>query len=387
MSELTPEDVRRYDRHIILPQAGMEGQRKLKRSKVLIAGAGGLGSPLGLYLAAAGVGKIGIADFDAVELSNLQRQVLYSTDAVGKSKVDAAKKRLSELNPSIEIEAVHARLDSKNALDIIREYDIVADGTDNFNARYLLNDACVLLGKPDVYGSVFQFEGQVAVFWARRGPCYRCLHPEPPPPGLIRSCADGGVLGVLPGAIGALQAAEVLKLILGVGEPLVGRLLLFDALSMDCRKLSLRKNPDCPVCGVRPSIVALADREGACAGRSPRQGPEPAGTVEISVEELKDRLDRGQPPCLLDVREPSEHQGFSLPNARLIPLDQLQRRVQELDPGSDIVVFCRSGVRSAQAVDFLRSKGFGKTVSLSGGTLAWAQAWKKGTMDATAHFL
>jgi molybdopterin/thiamine biosynthesis adenylyltransferase/rhodanese-related sulfurtransferase len=369
---LSNEEIMRYSRHLIMPEVGMEGQLKLKRAKVLCIGTGGLGAPLGLYLAAAGVGKIGLVDFDAVDLTNLQRQILFGTSDIGRPKIEAATDRLRNLNPDIEIDRFETRLRSENALDILKEYDIVVDGTDNFPTRYLVNDACVILGKPNVYGSIFRFEGQITVFGAPGGPCYRCLYPEPPPPGLVPSCAEGGVLGVLPGIVGAIQAAETLKLIISKGEPLIGRLLLFDALAMRFRELKLRKDPKCLVCGEHPTIKKLIDYDQFCGIRGEESVSPAQRTVpEIAPRELKSRLDRGDDLFILDVREPHEYQICNI-GGHLIPLGDLSRRVNELDSSREIVAHCRSGKRSAEAVEFLRSAGFRKVLNLKGGILAWS---------------
>ena len=369
---LSKEEITRYSRHLIMPEVGMDGQLKLKQAKVLCIGTGGLGAPLGLYLAAAGVGRIGLVDFDKVDLSNLQRQILFDTNDIGRPKIEAATNRLRNLNPDIQIDNFETRLTSENALDILKDYDIVVDGTDNFPTRYLVNDACVILGKPNVYGSIFRFEGQITIFGYPGGPCYRCLYPEPPPPGLVPSCAEGGVLGVLPGIVGAIQAAETLKLIIGKGEPLVGRLLLFDALAMRFRELKLRKNPECPVCGGHPTITKLIDYEEFCGIRGEESAsPAQTSVPEISPRELKTRLDRGDDLFILDVREPHEFQICNL-GGHLIPLGELSRRVNELDSSREIVAHCRSGKRSAEAVEFLRSAGFRKVLNLKGGILAWS---------------
>jgi len=368
---LSKEEVLRYSRHLIMPEVGMEGQLKLKAAKVLCIGTGGLGAPLGVYLAAAGVGRIGLVDFDTVDLTNLQRQILFSTSDVGRPKIEAAADRLRGLNPEIQIDTFETRLTSENALDLFKHYDLIVDGTDNFPTRYLVNDACVLLGKQNVYGSIFRFEGQVTVFGAPGGPCYRCLYPEPPPPGLVPSCAEGGVLGVLPGIVGSIQAAETLKLIIGKGEPLVGRLLLFDALAMRFRELKLRKNPECPVCGAHPTVTRLIDYAEFCGIRG-EEAPAPQTNVpEIAPRELKARLDRGDDIYILDVREPHEYQICNL-GGHLIPLGDLSRRVSELDSSREIVAHCRSGKRSAEAVEFLRKAGFRKVLNLKGGILAWS---------------
>jgi adenylyltransferase/sulfurtransferase len=369
---LSKEEIMRYSRHLIMPEVGMDGQLKLKQAKVLCIGTGGLGAPLGLYLAAAGVGRIGLVDFDSVDLTNLQRQILFGTDDIGRPKIEAATDRLRNLNPDIQIDRFETRLTSENALDILKNYDIVVDGTDNFPTRYLVNDACVILGKPNVYGSIFRFEGQITIFGAPGGPCYRCLYPEPPPPGLVPSCAEGGVLGVLPGLVGAIQAAETLKLIIGKGEPLIGRLLLFDALAMRFRELKLRKNPECPVCGEHPTITKLIDYAEFCGVRGEEAASTAQTTVpEIAPRELKSRLDRGDDLFILDVREPHEYQICNL-RGHLIPLGELSRRVNELDSSREIVAHCRSGKRSAEAVEFLRSAGFRKVLNLKGGILAWS---------------
>ncbi len=369
--QLSKEEILRYSRHLIMPEVGMDGQLKLKQSRVLLIGAGGLGAPLGLYLAAAGVGHLGIVDFDVVDFTNLQRQVTFSTSDIGRPKLDAAKDRLAGLNPAIEIRTYETRLTSSNALDLFRDYDIVVDGTDNFPARYLVNDACLLLGKRNVYGSIFRFEGQVSIFGAPDGPCYRCLYPEPPPPGLVPSCAEGGVLGVLPGIVGAIQAIEAIKLILGTGDPLIGRLLLFDALGMKFRELKLKKNPACPLCGTNPTITKLIDYEEFCGIRG-EEAPAAATTVpEITPRELKQRLDRGDDLFILDVREPHEYQICNL-NGYLLPLGDLPKRVHELDSSREIVAHCRSGKRSAEAAEFLRKAGFRKIWNLKGGILAWS---------------
>ena len=368
---LSKEEILRYSRHLIMPEVGMEGQLKLKNAKVLLIGTGGLGAPLGLYLAAAGVGKLGLVDFDVVDFTNLQRQVTFGTSDVGKHKSEAARARLSNLNPDIEIQSFETQLTSANALELFKDFDIIADGTDNFPTRYLVNDACILLGKPNVYGSIFRFEGQVTVFGMPDGPCYRCLYPEPPPPGLVPSCAEGGVLGVLPGIVGSIQAMETIKLILGSGDSLVGRLLLFDALGMKFRELKLRKNPDCPMCGRNRTIRQLIDYYEFCGVRG-EEAPAPDLNVpEITARELKARLDRGDDLYVLDVREPHEYQICNI-KGHLLPLGELPRRVHELDSSREIVAHCRSGKRSAEAVDFLRKAGFRKIHNLKGGILAWS---------------
>jgi sulfur-carrier protein adenylyltransferase/sulfurtransferase len=368
---LTNEEILRYSRHLIMPEVGMEGQLKLKKAKVLLIGTGGLGAPLGLYLAAAGVGKLGLVDFDVVDFTNLQRQVTFGTSDVGKAKSAAAQARLSNLNPDIQVEAFETKLTSENALELFKDFDIIVDGTDNFPTRYLVNDACVLLGKPNVYGSIFRFEGQVTIFGMPGGPCYRCLYPEPPPPGLVPSCAEGGVLGVLPGIVGSIQAMETIKLILGTGRNLTGRLLLFDALEMGFREFKLRKNPKCPMCGEHRTINKLIDYYEFCGVRG-EEAPAPDLKVpEITPRELKTRLDRGDDLFIVDVREPHEYQICNL-RGHLIPLGELPRRVHELDSSREIVAHCRSGKRSAEAVDFLRKAGFRKILNLKGGILAWS---------------
>jgi len=371
-AKLSNDEILRYSRHLIMPEVGMEGQLKLKQAKVLLIGAGGLGAPLGLYLAAAGVGKLGLVDFDVVDFTNLQRQIIHSTETVGQPKLQSAKNRLSGLNPHIEIETYETALSSKNALDLFRDYDIVADGTDNFPTRYLVNDACVLLGKPNVYGSIFRFEGQASVFATKEGPCYRCLYPEPPPPGLVPSCAEGGVLGILPGLIGVVQATEVVKLILGNGNSLAGRLLLYDALEMKFRELKLRKDPECPICGPNRTIHELIDYDQFC-GITPEPPPPPGLTeFELDPEDVKKKIDRKDDFFLLDVREPHEVQICTIPGSHLIPLGQVTARVNELNSADEIVVYCRSGKRSGQAVEFLKQAGFRKVKNMRGGILAWS---------------
>jgi adenylyltransferase/sulfurtransferase len=367
---LNNDEILRYSRHLIMPEVGMEGQQKLKAARVLCIGAGGLGSPLALYLAAAGVGTLGIVDFDVVDFTNLQRQIIHSTADVGRKKLDSAEEKLKAINPFVNVKKFETRLSSENALELFREFDIIADGTDNFPTRYLVNDACVLTGKPNVYGSIFRFEGQASVFATEQGPCYRCLYPEPPPPGLVPSCAEGGVLGILPGLVGVMQATEVIKLILGAGEPLIGRLLLIDALGMKFRELKLRKNPDCPACGKHPTITKLIDYNEFCGIRG-EEKPVETGIPEMQVEELKRRLDAGDDLFVLDVREPHEYQICNI-GGHLIPLGDLPKRVNELDSSREIVAHCRSGVRSAKAVGFLQQAGFKKVHNLAGGILAWA---------------
>jgi molybdopterin/thiamine biosynthesis adenylyltransferase/rhodanese-related sulfurtransferase len=369
--QLSREEVRRYGRHLIMPEVGLEGQKKLKASSVLLVGAGGLGSPMALYLAAAGVGRIGVVDFDVVDQSNLQRQILHGTADVGRPKLRSAAERIHSINPYVKVEPHEVQLTSANALEILKDYDVVADGTDNFPTRYLVNDACVLLHKPNVYGSIFRFDGQVSVFDADRGPCYRCLYAEPPPPGLVPSCAEGGVLGVLPGIIGTIQALETVKLLLGIGDSLIGRLLLFDALKLEFKELKLRKNPKCPICGTEPTIHELIDYEAFC-GITPVVSGNGHGEFEITVEELKARLDQKSDIYILDVREPHEYEIVNL-GGHLIPLNDLARRVNELDSSREIVVHCATGIRSAKAVRFLADMGFKKVKNLVGGIDAWAE--------------
>ncbi len=376
LPELSREEIERYSRHLIMPEVGMAGQRRMKRASVLMIGAGGLGSPLGLYLAAAGIGKIGIVDFDVVDHTNLQRQVLHGTKDVGRPKLDSARDRVHDVNPNVEVETHQVRLTSENALAVIEPYDVVVDGTDNFPTRYLTNDACVLLGKPNVYGSIFRFEGQVSVFDAKHGPCYRCLFREPPPPGMVPSCAEGGVLGVLPGIIGTLQALETIKLIIGEGDPLIGRLLLFDALAMQWRTLKLRKNPDCPVCGTNPTVTELIDYLAFCGVTAYEEGADEQDTQEvptISAGELNARLKRGDEIRLVDVRQEHEWEIVNLgpQGAELIPLDTLLERLSELDSADEIVLHCQGGSRSAKALRQLQEAGFRKVWNLRGGILAW----------------
>jgi len=371
LPELTKDDYKRYSRHLILPEVGVEGQQKLKAAKILCIGAGGLGSPVALYLAAAGVGTIGIVDFDVVDFSNLQRQILHGTPDVGRPKLDSARDKLLAINPNINVVTHNAALSSENALEIFAPYDIVVDGTDNFPTRYLVNDACVLLGKPNAYGSIFRFEGQASVFATKEGPCYRCLYPEPPPPGLVPSCAEGGVLGVLPGVIGCIQATETIKLIIGAGEPLIGRFLIFDALRMKFRELKLRKDPDCPVCGTHPTVTKLIDYEQFCGVPSATEAPMSGSTTEITAVDLKKRLDRGDKLTIVDVREPHEYQINRINGSLLIPLGDIPKRYVELDPNDELVMQCKVGGRSAKAADFLRSKGYNKVLNLTGGILDW----------------
>ena len=370
--DLTQDEIRRYSRHLIMPEVGVAGQGKLKAAKVLMIGTGGLGSPLGLYLAAAGIGQLGLVDFDVVDESNLHRQVLFGQGDVGRPKIEAAADRLRQINPLIELTPYETRLTSDNALELFEPYDLIVDGTDNFPTRYLVNDACVLTGKPNVYGSIFRFEGQVSVFWGARGPCYRCLFPEPPPPDLVPSCAEGGVLGVLPGIIGALQANEVIKLILGQGDSLVGRLVLFDALSMRFRELNLRKDPECPVCSEQPSQTELIDYEQFCG-----VGPEPEEEIpeglNVDVQTLKSWLDEGRRVTVLDVRNPEEFAIGRIEGSTLIPLHELPQRFREVDTGDPMVVHCHHGPRSTQATLFLRQQGMEKVWNLAGGIHAWSR--------------
>jgi adenylyltransferase/sulfurtransferase len=370
---LSPQEAARYSRHLIMPEVGMEGQKRLKAGSVLLIGAGGLGSPLGLYLAAAGVGRIGMVDFDVVDFSNLQRQVLHGTPDVGRPKLQSAKDRLQAINPEVRIDLHETRLTSANALSLFEPYDLIIDGTDNFPTRYLVNDACVLLKKPNVYGSIFRFDGQASVFYPGRGPCYRCLYPEPPPPGEVPSCAEGGVLGILPGLIGCIQATEAVKLLLGQGTPLIGRLLLYDALQMSFREFKVRRNPKCPVCGEHPTVTKLIDYEQFCGVRGQETpAPATASRDDITVEELKQRLDRGDNVFVLDVRNPEEIQICRLSGSTVIPLPTLSQRFGELDRDREIIVHCKSGVRSQKAIHFLRQQGFANLKNLTGGILAWA---------------
>jgi sulfur-carrier protein adenylyltransferase/sulfurtransferase len=371
---LSPNEVTRYSRHLILPEVGLDGQKRLKASSVLLIGAGGLGSPLALYLAAAGIGRIGLVDFDVVDFSNLQRQVLHGTPDVGRPKLHSARDRILAINPEVRVDLYEARLTSANAFDIFKPYDVIIDGTDNFPTRYLTNDACVLLKKPNVYGSIFRFDGQASVFFPPHGPCYRCLYPEPPPPGEVPSCAEGGVLGILPGVVGVIQATEAVKLILGNGSPLIGRLLHYDALNMTFREFRVRRNQKCPVCGDNPTVTQLIDYEQFCGVRGePGASATGASDGELTVEELKRRIDRGEDLFILDVRNPPEYQIGRIPGSTLIPLPDLPQRVRELDPGREIVVHCKSGMRSAKAIQFLREQGFKKLRNLTGGIQAWSE--------------
>jgi adenylyltransferase/sulfurtransferase len=370
---LSKDEILRYSRHLIIPEVGVEGQQKLKAAKVLLIGAGGLGAPLGLYLSAAGIGNIGLVDFDVVDFTNLQRQVIHATQDVGKKKLDSAAEKMQAINPHVKITRHEVALSSENALDILKDYDYVVDGTDNFPTRYLVNDACVLLHKPNIYGSIFRFEGQATVFAYEGGPCYRCLYPEPPPPGLVPSCAEGGVLGILPGTIGLIQATETVKLILGIGEPLVGRLLLYDALGMRFRELKLRRNPECPVCGDHPTVTKLIDYQQFCG--VPKAQPVQETKVnegEIDVTEVKAKLDRGDNFVLIDVREPHEHRICNIPAAKLIPLGEFAKHLGEFDPAADIVIHCKSGMRSAKACGIMRQAGFQNVRNMVGGILAWS---------------
>jgi molybdopterin/thiamine biosynthesis adenylyltransferase/rhodanese-related sulfurtransferase len=369
-STLNQDDIRRYSRHLVMPEVGHEGQEKLKAARVLVVGAGGLGSPVAMYLAAAGVGKLGLVDFDRVEESNLQRQILYGQSDVGRPKLEVASARLQEINPLIEIETHPSRIESSNAMSLLGQYDLVVDGSDNFPTRYLVNDACVLAGKPNVYGSIFRFEGQISVFWGARGPCYRCLFPEPPPPGLVPSCAEGGVLGVLPGIVGSLQANEAIKLILGVGDPLVGRLVILDALSVQFREMRLKKSADCPVCSAQPTVTELIDYEVFCGLK---QVESEADEINVTVSQLQDRKRQGRDPLMLDVRTPREWEVCRLEGAQLIPLHELGHRWQEIPTDREIVVYCHHGHRSARAVDFLRRVGLEQVRNLTGGIDAWSR--------------
>ena len=374
-AKLTNDEVQRYSRHLIMPEVGVDGQLKLKAGSVLCIGAGGLGSPAALYLAAAGVGRIGIVDFDVVDFSNLQRQVIHGTADVGRSKLASAKDRLHDLNPLITIDTYETALSSRNALDLFKPYDIILDGTDNFPTRYLVNDACVILGKPNTYGSIFRFEGQASVFATKNGPCYRCLYPEPPPPGLVPSCAEGGVLGVLPGIIGTIQATEAVKLIMGIGEPLIGRFLIYDALRMKFRELKLKKDPECPVCGTHPTVTALIDYEQFC-GVAPAAEPvmtaHDSNETEIDVHELKRKMEARENFFLLDVREPNEYQIGKIPGSTLIPLGDVPQRYQEIPKDREVIVQCKMGGRSAKAAAFLRQQGFTNVKNLKGGILDWS---------------
>ena len=371
---LTQDEILRYSRHLIMPEVGVEGQEKLKAAKVLLIGTGGLGSPAALYLAAAGVGTLGLVDFDKVDFSNLQRQIIHSTQSVNQPKVESAKRRLAEVNPNVKVVTYDEMLTRDNILRIFKDYEMVLDGTDNFQTRYLVNDACVFTKKPFVYGSIFRFDGQATVFYPGKGPCYRCLFAEPPPPGMVPSCAEGGVLGILPGVIGVIQATEVVKLILGKGEPLIGRLMLYDALKMSFREVKFRKNPKCPVCGENPTIKELIDYDAFCGlTRGEEKKAADTGVPEITAVELKKKMDRREKFMLIDVREPSEFKINQIPGAKLIPLGNIPARVHELDSADEIVVHCHFGGRSAKAVEFLQKAGFKKVKNLAGGIHAWSQ--------------
>jgi sulfur-carrier protein adenylyltransferase/sulfurtransferase len=369
----SPQEYQRYSRHLIMPEVGLDGQKRLKAGRVLLIGAGGLGSPLALYLAAAGVGRLGLVDFDVVDFSNLHRQILHGTADVGRPKLHSARDRIQAVNPEVQLDLYETRISRENAFQIFEPYDIVIDGTDNFATRYLVNDACVLLRKPNVYGSIFRFDGQASVFYPGLGPCYRCLYPEPPPPGEVPSCAEGGVLGILPGLIGCIQATECVKLLLGQGEPLIGRLMLYDALKMNFQVFKVRRNPKCPICGDQPTITSLIDYEQFCGMRG-QETPPPASETssDITVDELKQRLDRREEVFILDVRNPEEYQLCRITGSTLIPLPSLNTRVQELDPEREMVVHCKSGMRSQKAIAFLRQQGFRKLRNLKGGIMAWA---------------
>jgi molybdopterin/thiamine biosynthesis adenylyltransferase/rhodanese-related sulfurtransferase len=374
LPNLSHEEILRYSRHLLIPEVGLEGQRKLLASSVLVIGTGGLGSPVALYLAAAGVGRIGLVDYDVVDYSNLQRQVIHGMSTLDQLKVESARQRMLDINPDIQVDLYNEPFTSENAMRIAEPYDLIIDGTDNFPTRYLTNDLCVLTGKPNVYGSIFRFEGQVSVFYAKEGPCYRCLFPEPPPPGLVPTCSDGGVLGVLPGVIGALQAAETLKVLLGIGETLAGRLLLFNALDLSFEFIKLRKNPQCKVCGTNPTITDLIDYDAFCGIPGIDHPPALAGEgFELSPPELAAHLQRGDELVLIDVREPHELEISHLPTARLIPLGELPSRLAELDKNAEIVLFCRTGTRSTRALEMLVAAGFNRVSHLSGGINAWAR--------------
>ena len=370
-SPLTPEQIKRYARHLIMPEVAMQGQARLKASRVLCIGAGGLGSPLALYLAAAGVGTLGLVDFDVVDLSNLQRQIIHATADVGRPKIDSAQEKLQALNPDLVVQRFEFPINSENALEIFDDFDVIVDGTDNFPTRYLVNDACVLLGKPNVYGSIFRFDGQASVFFPPHGPCYRCLYPEPPPPDLVPNCAEGGVLGILPGLIGVIQATETVKLILGIGKPLIGRLMLYDALDMSVREMKVRKNPKCPICGPNPTITGLIDYEEFCGVRGVETAPEVSTGGEITPLALKAAFDRGEAPFLLDVRNPEEIAICRISGSTVIPLPELPGRLGELDPSKPMLVHCKSGARSAKAITLLQAAGFRDLANLQGGILAW----------------
>lgn len=371
---LSQDEILRYSRHLIMPEVGMEGQEKLKKSSILLIGCGGLGSPLSMYLAAAGIGRLGLVDFDLTDFTNLQRQVAFSTSDVGRPKVEATRDRINQINPNVQVDTYREKLSSENVKKLFAPYDIIIDGTDNFPTRYLTNDACVFLKKPNVYGSIFRFEGQATVFWAEKGPCYRCLYPEPPPPGMVPSCAEGGVLGILPGTIGLIQATEAVKLILGKGEPLIGRLLLYNALDMRFREVKLQKDPECPVCGDRPTITDLIDYEQFCGiGLGQEEAKvETNGIPEITVKELKAKMDRKERFVLVDVREPHEYQIGRIPGSKLIPLGEITQRANEIDSTEEVILQCRSGARSAKALQQLRMLGYKRLKNLKGGILAWS---------------
>jgi sulfur-carrier protein adenylyltransferase/sulfurtransferase len=373
--QLSNEEIARYSRHLIMPEVALDGQKKLKSSRVLTIGAGGLGSPLALYLAAAGVGTLGLVDFDIVDESNLQRQIIHGTSDLGRPKMESARDRIQDINPNVSVEAFEEALSSENALEIFEDFDVIVDGTDNFPTRYLVNDASVLSGKPNVYGSIFRFEGQASVFYAKEGPCYRCLYPEPPPPGLVPSCAEGGVLGILPGAIGTIQATETVKLLLGIGEPLIGRLLLYDALGMSFREMKLRKNPNCPVCGENPTVTELIDYQEFCGIPQAQQAEDVDELPEIGVQDLKEKLEAGERVAVLDVREPHEYEVANLETqgAKLIPLGELPERLAELNQNDEIAVHCKTGGRSARAVKILQNAGFGNVYNVEGGISAWSE--------------
>ena len=370
--ELSNDEIARYSRHLIMPEVALDGQKKLKAAKVLTVGTGGLGSPLALYLAAAGIGTIGIVDFDVVDESNLQRQIIHGTSDVGRPKVESARDKILDINPNVEVRVHEEALTSENALEVFADYDVIVDGTDNFPTRYLVNDACVLLGKPNVYGSIFRFEGQASVFWAEEGPCYRCLYPEPPPPGLVPSCAEGGVLGILPGAIGVTQATETVKLILGIGEPLIGRLMLYDALGMIFREMKLRKDPNCPICSENPTVTELIDYEEFCGIPQANAAQQENGVPEITVQELKGKLDNGEDINVLDVREPHEYEVANI-GVKLVPLGELPRRLAEFDQNENFAIHCKTGGRSAKAVKLLQDAGFGNVYNVKGGITAWSE--------------
>ncbi|KAA6458701.1 molybdopterin-synthase adenylyltransferase MoeB [Acidobacteria bacterium AB60] len=374
LPELSTDELARYSRHLILPEVGMEGQQRLKAARVLCVGTGGLGSPLAFYLAAAGIGTLGLVDFDVVDASNLQRQIIHSTRDIGRKKLDSAAEKLTALNPALNVVKHETMLTSENALDILKDYDVVADGTDNFPTRYLVNDACVMLGIPNAYGSIFRFEGQASVFATKEGPCYRCLYPEPPPPGLVPSCAEGGVLGILPGLVGVIQATEVIKLILGKGEPLVGRLLLVDSLSMRFRELKLRKNPECPACGAHPTVTHLIDYQQFCgiAPPTPQETTVKNGIPQMTVKELKRKLDAGEDFQLIDVREPYEYQIAQI-GGKLIPQNDVPNRLAEIDRGREVVVHCKSGGRSQRIAEFLKQAGYDNVSNVAGGITAWSE--------------